>query len=96
MEIRRIIRQIFLIPVYLYKGVLSGFGGPCCRYIPSCSSYFVEAVLRHGIIKGTILGISRLTRCTGRYLGGPDPVPDKFSFRQIRDSYRIYRKPKDY
>ncbi len=96
MELKTIIRHIFLIPVYLYKGVLSGFGGPCCRYVPSCSSYFVEAVMKHGVIKGTILGLSRLTRCTRKYLGGPDPVPENFSFKEIRDRYRIYRKPKGY
>ncbi len=95
MDIKRALRQLFLIPVYIYKGVISPFTGPCCRYVPSCSSYFVEAVLKHGIIKGTILGLARLFRCTGRYLGGPDPVPEEFSFTEIRASYRRYRKRKD-
>ena len=93
---KKIIRELYLIPVYLYKGVLSGFGGPCCRYTPSCSTYFVEAVLKHGIFKGTMLGFARLFRCSGRYLGGPDPVPDEFSFKEMKEKYRIYRKPKDY
>lgn len=92
MDLKKIIRQAFLIPVYLYKGLISPFAGPSCRYIPSCSSYFVEAVLKYGVIKGTILGVSRLTRCSGRYLGGPDPVPEKFSFKEIRDNYKRYRK----
>lgn len=96
MDLKRLPRQIFLIPVYLYKGLLSSFGGPCCRYTPSCSTYFVEAVLKHGIFKGTILGFARLFRCSGRYLGGPDPVPDEFSFKEMKEKYRIYRKPKDY
>lgn len=96
MDLKRLLRQIFLIPVYLYKGLLSSFGGPCCRYTPSCSTYFVEAVLKHGIFKGTILGFARLFRCNGRYLGGPDPVPDEFSFKEMKEKYRIYRKPKDY
>lgn len=96
MKFKNLIREIFLIPVYLYKGLISPFAGPCCRYVPSCSSYFVQAVRRHGVIKGSILGFARLFRCRRSFLGGPDEVPDTFSFKEIRDRHRLYRKPRGF
>ncbi len=96
MEIKDLIRNIFLIPVYLYKGLISPFAGPCCRYTPSCSTYFVEAVKKHGIIKGSILGFARFFRCRKSFLGGPDEVPETFSFKEIRDRHKLYKKPKGF
>lgn len=91
---KHLVRNLFLIPVYFYRGVISGFIGPCCRYTPSCSSYFVEAVLRFGIIKGSIMGCARILRCRKAFLGGPDPVPEEWNWKEIKDAYTIYRKPK--
>jgi uncharacterized protein len=48
-----------------------------CRYIPSCSEYAVEAVERHGAIRGAILAARRLSRCTPWGGHGVDPVPDR-------------------
>ncbi|HIV99470.1 MAG TPA: membrane protein insertion efficiency factor YidD [Candidatus Ornithospirochaeta avicola] len=93
---RKILREIFLIPIYLYRGLLSPFFGPSCRYTPSCSSYFIQAVKKHGIIKGAILGFARLFRCRKSFLGGPDPVPETFSLKEIRDRHKIYKKPKGF
>lgn len=92
----KILRQLYLIPVYFYKGVISPFSGPKCRYMPSCSSYFLEAVLRFGIIKGTVMGIARLGRCRNAFLGGPDPIPEKWSWKEIKDQYKARRKPKGF
>ncbi len=94
MKAKEILKNIFLIPVYLYKGLLSPYMGHSCRYIPSCSSYFVKAVRKHGIIKGSILGVMRILRCSPFFLGGPDDVPDTFSFKGIRDDYIRFRKRK--
>ena len=45
-----------------------------------------------GIIRGTILGISRILRCNRLYYGGPDDVPSSFSWRHIRDRRIAFRR----
>lgn len=64
--------------VRAYQLFLSPWHPPCCRYHPSCSQYALEALRRHGAIKGLVLGVWRLMRCNpwGGY--GYDPVPSEF------------------
>ena len=88
---KRYLRELFLIPVYLYKGLISPFTGPCCRYTPSCSTYFLGCVKRFGIIKGSIMGGVRILRCSKHFLGGPDPVPETWSWKRIANDWRAYR-----
>lgn len=52
-----------------------------CLYHPSCSQYTYEAIDKHGIIKGGIMGAARIARCNPLARGGYDPVPDKFSLK---------------
>ena len=59
----------------LYQLTLSPLVGPACRFEPSCSAYFIEAVERHGALRGSALGMRRLTRCHPFHRGGLDPVP---------------------
>ena len=49
---------------------------PACRYVPSCSQYALEAVERHGALRGSLLAAWRLLRCHPFVRGGYDPVPD--------------------
>ena len=57
-------RKIFLIVlfpfIFIYQKIISPILGPRCKYHPSCSNYFVEAIKVHGIFKGLIFGITRL------------------------------------
>ena len=60
--------------IRFYQKYLS-FGN--CRYIPSCSEYMLEAILKRGFIIGVILGCYRILRCNPWSKGGFDKVPDK-------------------
>lgn len=63
-----------------YQLVLSPMLGPRCRFYPSCSCYARTAIERHGALRGSWLGVSRLLRCHPFARGGYDPVPDKRNF----------------
>ncbi|MBB5235062.1 membrane protein insertion efficiency factor YidD [Deinococcus budaensis] len=51
---------------------------PTCRFTPTCSQYAVEAVERHGALKGGWLAAWRVLRCNPLVPGGFDPVPEQF------------------
>ena len=62
--------------IKFYQKYLS-FGN--CRYVPSCSEYMLEAILKHGFFIGFALGFWRILRCNPFSRGGFDKVPDKKS-----------------
>ncbi len=68
-------RHATLLPVYIYRCCISPMLPPSCRFVPTCSSYAVEAVMKHGVLKGGWLTLKRLSRCHPWGGGGYDPVP---------------------
>jgi len=68
------IRGLFLLPILLYKRLISPFLSPHCRFYPSCSDYAYESILVHGAIKGLYLAAKRLLKCHPFHPGGHDPV----------------------
>ena len=75
MKLKKIIRQIALLPVYFYRYSISPLKPPSCRYTPTCSEYTVEAVLKNGIFKGGWLALKRIVSCHPWGGSGYDPVP---------------------
>ena len=59
----------------IYKYAISPMLGRSCRFHPSCSEYAIEALERHGPVKGLILAVRRVGRCHPWHPGGYDPVP---------------------
>jgi len=89
----RVLRTLFLLPVYLYRTVLAPlFGHGVCLYQPTCSEFMVTAVQKFGVLKGSLMGVARLGRCNRRFMGGSDPVPEQWSWKQIKDCYTIFRR----
>ena len=58
-----------------YRRWLSPSLPPSCRFFPSCSAYALEALTRHGVVRGGWLAVKRLACCHPYHAGGHDPVP---------------------
>ncbi|MES2797673.1 MAG: membrane protein insertion efficiency factor YidD [Bacteroidota bacterium] len=68
-------KAFFIFFVRLYQAMLSPFFPNSCRYDPTCSVYMVQAIEKHGVIKGGWLGLKRIGRCNPWGGHGHDPVP---------------------
>ncbi len=77
MKLSLIIKKIYLLPVYFYRAAISPYLPDSCRHTPTCSQYAIEAVMVHGIFKGTLLAIWRILRCNPWGTHGYDPVPKR-------------------
>lgn len=65
-----------------YQKYISPLTPPSCRYEPTCSHYAIEALEKHGAIKGSLMAAGRICRCHPFIKGGVDPVPDYFTLRR--------------
>ncbi len=73
--IKKILIAPFLLLVKIYQTVISPFTPASCRYSPTCSQYTVNALKKHGLIKGGWLSIKRIFSCHPWGGSGYDPVP---------------------
>ena len=67
-------RTILIFIIRVYQRLFSPLLPPACRFYPTCSQYFVEALQKKGFFKGSALGIWRILRCHPLSRGGFDPV----------------------
>jgi putative membrane protein insertion efficiency factor len=67
---------VLSLPVRFYRAILSPLIGSNCRYQPTCSAYTLEALEKHGAIKGGWLSLKRITSCHPWGGSGIDNVPD--------------------
>jgi len=68
--------RLMIVLITAYRWTLSPMLGNHCRFYPSCSQYAIEAIHRHGAVRGGWLMIRRLSRCHPWHAGGYDPVPE--------------------
>lgn len=78
-------KKILIKVVKGYQRFISPLFPPSCRYYPTCSHYTVEAIEKHGAIKGGIMGLARILRCNPFVRGGVDRVPNHFTVRRNPD-----------
>ena len=71
----RIFSLLLLIPIYFYRICISPLTPPSCRFTPTCSAYAVEAIKKHGPVKGFYLTVRRILRCHPWGGSGYDTVP---------------------
>lgn len=83
-------KKLFMFLVRGYQKFISPLFPATCRYHPTCSQYTLVALDKHGALKGSIMGMSRIIRCNPFVEGGIDPVPDYFTLK------RQYPKDKEY
>ena len=68
-------KQLLMALVKFYRKFISPLRRPCCRFIPTCSQYALEALEKYGAVKGSWLAFKRILRCNPLCKGGYDPVP---------------------
>ncbi len=72
-----LLRRIAILPIRLYQTLISPVLPHTCRFLPTCSAYAVEAIMVHGIFRGSLLTLRRLSRCHPWGGSGYDPVPPR-------------------
>lgn len=70
----RVGERIVIWLVVVYRATLRPFMGGHCRYVPSCSQYMIDAVNKHGAVRGTWRGLKRIARCHPWGGSGFDPA----------------------
>ena len=77
-KIKNILRQLLIAPfiglIQLYRWVISPWLGPKCRYTPTCSQYAMDALRKHGMMKGLWKALHRISRCHPWGGSGYDPA----------------------
>ncbi len=77
----KIFSYLLIKIIKIYQLIISPYLGKNCRYLPTCSEYFIDCLNEHGFIKGTVIGIKRVISCHPiKFLGGGegfDPVKKK-------------------
>ena len=84
----RLVRLLAILPIRLYQLLISPLFPSHCNYYPTCSEYARGAIVRHGVFRGALMGLMRIGRCSARFYGGNDPVPERFDFDELRHEYR--------
>ena len=76
----KLVNKFLILLIKLYKYFISPYFPSNCRYMPTCSDYFIDSLKLNGFLRGSILGLKRILRCHPiKFLGGRsgfDPAPN--------------------
>ncbi|HVF91513.1 MAG TPA: membrane protein insertion efficiency factor YidD [Blastocatellia bacterium] len=67
-------KSVLVVIIRGYQLLISPLFPPSCRFTPTCSQYTMEAINKHGALRGSYMGLRRLLRCHPFHAGGYDPV----------------------
>lgn len=70
-------KTLMMSLIRFYMKFISPLKKPCCRFVPTCSEYALEAIERFGVFRGGFMAFCRILRCNPFCKGGYDPVPRK-------------------
>jgi putative membrane protein insertion efficiency factor len=70
----KLAERIVLAALGAYRRFVSPYLPPACRFVPSCSEYALQAIQRHGIVRGGRMAIRRVASCHPFHPGGFDPI----------------------
>lgn len=91
--IKKILAFPLLLLIYIYKYAVSPLTPASCRHYPTCSEYSIQALRRHGPVRGSWMAVKRISSCHPWGSGGIDPVPKvivkKIKLKQKGDTKRI-------
>lgn len=90
---KKFLKNLALLPIRFYRMAISPLTPPSCRFHPTCSSYALEAIEKHGVVKGVFLAARRLIKChPGSHKNPLDPVPEAFAWGDVIRYKRGWRK----
>jgi putative membrane protein insertion efficiency factor len=77
-------KKILVLLIKFYQGAISPYLGRNCRHIPTCSHYGIEALEKHGALRGSWLTFKRVMKCNPWGTYGYDPVPEVPDKRKVK------------
>lgn len=84
-------KKLFILLVKFYRRYISPLKPPCCRFVPTCSQYALEAFEEWGAFKGFCLTLMRILRCHPFCRGGFDPVPINKKRRRKKSRHDLHK-----
>ena len=72
--VKKLLVTIFILIIRFYQILISPLLGSNCRFLPTCSEYTIESIRAHGLIKGTLISLKRISSCHPFGKKGFDPI----------------------
>ena len=73
-RIGNFLKRMMIMAIRCYQKFISPLFPPTCRFYPTCSTYFIQALEKYGVCRGSYLGMKRILKCHPWHEGGYDPL----------------------